>query len=315
MTANNPMKIGVFFDSRPGHEKQTRGIIERLGKKIDVEITTFQITKQPALHQVADWLQYIFLRRQPPEGDLLQCDLLIGTGTHTHLPMLQVKKICQIPVVTCMTPSSPLQKRFDLIFSPQHDGMQAADNIFVTVGPPNPNRDLGRHLDDHVLVLCGGIDAKSHSWCDDSILDGIKALLERDSQKKYIVSSSPRTPVQTSMTISRLAERYHNVDFFDYHDTPSGWIENRYNQCRQVWVTADSISMVYEALSSGCQVGIIPVQWLKRQSKFQRSEKFLRESGFTLDLKTYLQGEDFSMKKNTLNEAERCAEEILRRFL
>ncbi len=315
MTANNHMKIGAFFDGRPGHEKQTRGILDRLAERIDVEITAVQLARLPALVQAADWLQYCFWRRQSPEGRLQQCDLLIGTGTHTHLPMLQAKKNCHVPVVTCMTPSSLLQKRFDLIFSPQHDGVETDENVFITVGPPNPNRDLGHHLDDHVLVLCGGIDPKSHTWSDENILNGIAGLLGRDPQKKYIVSSSPRTPARTSLNIRLLAEKHGNVAFFDYHDTPSGWIEKQYNQCRQVWVTADSISMVYEALSSGCQVGIIPVQWRKRQSKFQRSEKFLRESGFTLDLKTYLQGEDFPINTKTLNEAERCAEEIVRRFV
>jgi uncharacterized protein len=315
MTANKHMKIGVFFDGRPGHEKQTKGIVARLAERIDVDLITVQVTKKQALKQIADWLLYFSFSRKSPGRDLQHCNLLIGTGTHTHLPMLQVKKVYHIPVVTCMTPSSLLQNKFDLIFSPQHDGVKEQDNIFFTVGPPNPNVDLGQHLDDHVLILCGGADPKSHSWSDDSIIGGITALLERDSQKKYIVSSSPRTPKKTSMTISRLAKGYHNVDFFDFHDTPSGWIENQYNQCRQVWVTADSISMVYEALSSGCQVGIIPVQWLKSQSKFQRSEKFLRKSGFILDLETYLQGEDFTLNKQALNEAERCAAEILRRFL
>ncbi|MEE4240391.1 MAG: ELM1/GtrOC1 family putative glycosyltransferase [Desulfopila sp.] len=315
MTGKTPLKIGVFLDGRPGHEKQTMGIVDRLRKKNVVDVTTIRVTKKGIFRQIADWLLYFSFFKRVPERKLRGCNLLIGTGTHVHLPMLHVKKYYHIPVITCMTPSSLLQKKIDLIFSPQHDGLHEQDNVFLTVGPPNSNVDMGEHLENHVLVLCGGIDSKSHVWRDDAIINGIIAIIERDPSKQYILSSSPRTPVETSKKLKAVAEELDNVDFFDFLDTPSGWVERRYNECRQVWVTADSISMVYEALSSGCQVGIIPVAWLGGRSKFMRSEKFLRESGFTLELKDYLHGKDFPKTKKTLNEAERCADEILRRFV
>jgi hypothetical protein len=73
--------------------------------------------------------------------------------------------------------------------------------------------------------------------------------------------------------------------------------------------------MVYEALSSGCKVGIIPVRWRKKNSKFITSEKYLYEQDMVLDLEGYLSHGREWKDHPALNEASRCADEILQRFL
>ncbi len=318
MSENTNFKLAAFLDGRPGHEKQTFGIIEELKRKIDVEVIPVPVRKKNVFLQASEWLSFFFSPNHRPDdsgNSLKDCDLFLGTGTHTHLPMLLLKKHFGIPMVTCMTPSSFLQRKFDLIFSPQHDEAAIKNNIFKTIGPPNPNINKGRHQNDRVLLLCGGIDRKSHDWKTDEIVAGIKALIARDPLKRYILSSSPRTPADTIQKMSLMAQHLQNVEFHDYHETPPGWVEEQYRRCRQVWVTGDSISMVYEALSSGCNVGILPVQWRKKNSKFRKSEGYLKEAGFVIGLQAYLQGEGSWRNAESLNEARRCAEEIIRRFL
>jgi hypothetical protein len=314
MSKKRKLKVAAFFDGRPGHEKQTRGIIEQLKTKIDVEILPVELSRKPVPVQIIHWLKYLFAVH-PPQNNVADCNLLIGTGTSTHLPMLLLKKHHNIPVVTCMTPASFLQKKFDLIFAPQHDNPTPGENIFTTIGPPNLNIDKGRHRDDRVLLLCGGVDPKSHAWNTGKIIKSFETLIVHDDQKRYILSSSPRTPADTIQQMSQLAKVYSHLEFYDYRETPSGWLENEYNRCRRVWVTGDSISMVYEALSAGCLVGVIPVQWRSKRSKFQRSEEYLKKSGLITGLEAYLHGKGTRQNVQPLQEAHRCAEEILRRFL
>ena len=73
--------------------------------------------------------------------------------------------------------------------------------------------------------------------------------------------------------------------------------------------------MVYEALSSGCKVGIIPVRWRKKNSKFIISEKYLHGHEMVIDLQGYLANDTTWKDHPALNEANRCADEIISRFL
>ena len=105
------------------------------------------------------------------------------------------------------------------------------------------------------------------------------------------------------------------VKFFRSEDTPKGWIEEQYALNKTVWVTADSISMVYEALNGGCSVGILPVEWLKQDNKFVRSLAMLREKKMIVEFDDWQTGNQLpEPPAETFHEAWRCAREILRRW-
>lgn len=308
------LRVAAFFDGRAGHEKQTQGILTRLEKLIDLEVVNVTVRKPPIMLQILDWIKYLTFDISNSKNTLAGCDLLIGTGTHTHLPMLQVKKKLKTPVLVCMTPSSLLLKKFDLIFSPQHDNAGSENNVFTTIGPPSCCIDFGRHDSSGVLILIGGTDSKSHVWNSQKLMADVRNLVDHDLTKLYTISSSPRTPEETTAQLSAFADEKNNVEFFDFNDTPNGWVEKEYNRNKYVWVTGDSISMVYEALSSGCQVGIIPVKWNKADSKFSLSENYLTSEGHVVLLKTYLKKTSYQKHSAIFDEAQRCAEEIVRRW-
>ena len=307
--------VGAFFDGRPGHEKQTSGILEELKKKRAIKIVSTTVQKGNVFQQSISWIKHFSSIKSKKKTSLAECNLFIGTGTHTHLPMLSQKKHFNIPVVTCMTPATIIQDKFDLIFAPQHDNIGNQKNVFRTIGPPNLNHVKGEHLSHRTLVLIGGVDPQSHHWVNEEIITSVKRLICHENGQEIIISSSPRTPKETVESLSLIADEYQNATFYDYRDTPSGWVEKEYSLCQQVWVTGDSISMVYEALSSGCKVGIIPVRWRRKHSKFITSEKYLYENEMVINLDAYLAHEKNWKNKPALNEAGRCAEEIINRFL
>ena len=73
------------------------------------------------------------------------------------------------------------------------------------------------------------------------------------------------------------------------------------------------MSMIYEALSAGCCVGIIPVDWKKQENKFQKSINYLIDKKYITTFESFiLNGKMFS--GIFLNEAEKCAKEILKKW-
>jgi len=218
-------------------------------------------------------------------------------------------------LVTCMTPDVLLRKKFDLCFVPVHDEPAAEDNIFITVGPPNTLRYVGKHQDDRGLILVGGVDVKSHIWKSEEVAAQILIIIDRNPALYWTISSSPRTPEKTCQALETMAASMPNVTFYRASETPSGWIEEQYALNRTVWVTADSISMVYEALTAGCSVGVLPVEWVHSDNKFIKSLNFLTKKEMIIAFEAWQQGTSMPDRKDELlNESKRCAEEILRKW-
>ena len=314
MAPNKPLTIAAFFDTRPGHAKQTLGILNALGQRTATETIRIDLDHQGFAKDFTTWLRFFLWPGNKARIEIAEADLIIGTGSRTHIPMLSQARMSGIPVVTCMTPSSLLRKHFSLCCVPLHDRTPASSNIFFTQGPPNPC--LSKHLHDpqRGLILVGGIDEKSHHWDTSSLLANIRTLVHDSTSTKWTISSSPRTPLETNAGLQKLAAEEADVTFIRFEETGPGWIEKEYDRNAIVWVSADSMSMVFESLSAGCKVGLLPVKWKKSDCKFQRCEKTLREHGYVISFSDW-QGEATVWPSfEPLHEAERCAEEILKRW-
>jgi len=314
---NEPLHITAFFDGTSGHGKQTDGVLRALQKLTPLSITHIQTSQPSLLRSIKDWLDYLKSAITPAgsQRDTAASDLIIGTGAHTHIPMLLFQETHPAKIVTCMKPGFLLLKKMDLCFIPQHDKIKLGtmENVFLTVGPPVLSESEGSHAHQKGLLLIGGVDKKSHHWDLDLLRAQIYTVLERKAFMQWTISSSPRTPDATLLMLRKVAADNSNVTFFTSEETPQGWIEKIYAGCHTVWVTADSISMVYEALSFGCCVGLLPVKWKRKNSKFQRSIKFLIETKRVITYPMWLAGHPM-VQGAVLNEAQRCAEEILRRW-
>ena len=310
----NEMHIVCLLDGRPGHEKQTLGIIGALKKKIPVKVTEIKVARQ----SIWDFFCGMFWLHLPcfslPETQFVDPDLLITTGSKTHLQALLYKKKYNIPAITCMAPDPIHRYRFDLCFVPVHDGFKQKKNIVTTVGPPNCSVNRGLHREKQGLILIGGVDQKSHRWNKEEIGEKIKAIIKRDSQIEWFISSSPRTPDDTVLMLENISLLHPHVSFYNYKDTESGWIEQQYDDSTVVWVTADCVSMMFEALTAGCRVGVIPVNWKKKNNKFEKSVAFLVNNGFVLPYEIWVRQQETWSEHDNLNEAQRCADIIITRW-
>lgn len=314
--SSKSLRIVALLDGRPGHEKQTIGIIQALQLRTSVQIIRIKVGRFSFTNEVLQtcrlFLPGSFGGLTHPE--ISEADLLIGAGSRTHLPLLLFKKRYQIPVVTCMTPPMHMRNRFDLCFVPEHDGKSEGGNILLTIGAPNCSVNNRKHQDESGLILLGGVDTKSHRWDSRQVIEMVEKIINKDNQRIWTVSSSPRTPQETVVMVKRLLDKYGNVQFFDYKNTPPGWIEEQYDKNSMVWVTADSISMIYEAMTAGCSVGIFPMQWISEKSKFKRNEQILIQKRLVTSFTAWEQGKWIHNENIELNEAQRCADRILQKW-
>ena len=184
----------------------------------------------------------------------------------------------------------------------------------TTVGPPNCSINRKRHKETNGLILVGGIDQKSHTWNSGDILEKITEIVVREPGTRWLISSSPRTPDDTILMLEKMTLLHSHVSFHNYKDTPPGWVEEQYDNSTVVWVTADSVSMIFEALTAGCKVGVIPVDWKKRLNKFEKSVAFLEANGFILPFDAWVSTKDDWSEHENLNEAQRCADIIIMRW-
>lgn len=305
-----PLTVALFLDGRPGHEKQTRGIIDALRKLTPVQINCHRLKRQTVAGALWSAVKTAIQKNTDK-----QADLIIGTGSRTHIAMLAYKKRCETSprLATCMTPDFWSINRFDLIFAPAHDQPPLKENIFITHGPPNTAAFTSNHDRNRGLILLGGIDTKSHAW-DNEVISQMVKRITAASPLYWTISSSPRTPAAMCDRLRQLADEHDNITFFRVEETGPGWIEEQYRENFHTWVTADSVSMVYEALSAGCAVGIIPVVWNRADNKFERSLCRLKENNHITTFDDWCGGGDLQPAEPPLREAERCAREILRRF-
>ena len=84
-----PLSIVAYFDGRLGHEKQTRGILQALAEITATSVVHKKVLISPSVY-LKNWAAYFFSYILPSrvENKPNSVDLIMGAGTHTHIPML-----------------------------------------------------------------------------------------------------------------------------------------------------------------------------------------------------------------------------------
>jgi len=308
------LRIRAYWDTRAGHVKQTRGIIQALSELTPIEVTDVFLPDYRFWNSISDWFAFACSFFKPDKNNqTLKYDLIIGTGSHTHIPMLLYKQKKE-KLVTCMTPDWPLGKYFDLCFIPEHDIPSKADNIFITTGPPNTAVNMQHHDPKQGLIVIGGKDKKTHIWDNEEIILQVRHILETVEDISWTVSTSPRTPGEMTPMFDKLGKEFLHMNFLPFEKTSQGWIEEQYAKSKFSWVSEDSVSMVYEALSAGCRVGVLSVNWKNKENKIACAIGLLEKNRKIVSFDKWKNNNAAWPDHDGLNEAERCAVEILKRW-
>ena len=145
------------------------------------------------------------------------------------------------------------------------------------------------------------------------LIKQITKILDANSSIKWSLTSSRRTPPSTTAEIEKLPKE--QVKVLPFETTDKDWLPRELSMSTHVWVTEDSVSMVYEALSSGAKVGLLPIPRKSTRSRVVCGLKSLMQEGHLMN---YRENQaDLAKFKNPppLNEAKRVAKIVAERFL
>lgn len=295
--ATPPLVVWVVSDNKPGHLNQSLGLADALGRA-----TPTAIHLVPAL---STWraLWALLLKRTPGKTAPAP-HLILGAGHAAHLTLLAARRACGGRAVVSMKPSLP-RRCFDLCILPEHDGVATDPRTLVTEGPLNRIRVSDTLSPNQGLMLIGGT-SQHFAWDNAAIELQIKSLLARTPDMFWTLTNSRRTPADF---LGQLPA-HPNLTLVPHAATSADWLPTQLARCGTVWVTPDSASMVFEALSAGADVGVfdLPVNprsrvgWtLARLADAQRVTCFMR----------WCAGGMLYPNHHPLAEADRCARWIL----
>ncbi|WP_239995704.1 mitochondrial fission ELM1 family protein [Nitrincola tibetensis] len=291
--------ISIVNDGKPGHLNQSMGLAAAMQRtRPDLQLAV--ISPLSFRENLQAWLFKHYSRSEALQDTP---SVLIGAGHRTHLTLLALKSYFHIPAIVLMTPSLPLSW-FDLCLIPEHDTPQSKPNILVTQGALNRMQPSTK-LTATGMLLIGG-PSKHHGWDEALILAQIQTLVS-DSTIEWVLTSSRRTPATTELALKAL----YGDRFKSCHDVSADWLPSLLSATQVCWVTEDSVSMVYEALTAGCAVGTLSVP-KKTENRLTLGLQKLEEKGIITPFEQW-SGGDLPLPSVQFNEAERCANMILSR--
>ncbi len=300
LPAHPTLTLWRLTDGKPGHEKQSLGLARALQR------LTGAVCHDLAVHPGRGaWLAW--LRGRFPEGDGLPApDLILAAGHATHVPALAARRARAGRIIVLMRPSLPLAL-FDLCLIPQHDRPPARDNVIATRGVLNAVTPTGQNDPNRGLILIGGPSAH-YAWDDLAVARQVMHIVHATPKIAWQLTTSRRTP--PSFLVTMPSELPANLSVMPHTATPPGWLEQALCACGQAWVSEDSVSMVYEALTAGCAVGLLQLPG-RGDSRVGRGIQALIADHWVTPYAAWRGSAPLSRPPGRFNEAERCARLIL----
>tara|TARA_B100000683_G_scaffold257060_1_gene278212 strand:+ start:3677 stop:4663 length:987 start_codon:yes stop_codon:yes gene_type:complete len=318
MTGLSTANVWVLTDSKAGHKNQCLGLASVLG----VEPVVKRLSPGFPWSKLPPQLWFNPLRAAYPDGSQLQPpwpNLVIAAGRQTVAPALAIKRASagQTFLVQVQDPVAR-RDRFDVIAAPRHDGLTGG-NVIQTSGALTgiteaALTDAGEHFADTlailprplVAVLVGGSNGK-YRMTDRAMTDLAEGLqrLSGDYGAGLAITASRRTGKENE---ARLRGGLAGTACWFWDGQGDNPYLGLLALADAIVVTADSVSMVSDACSTGKPVYVAELEG--GSGKFDRFHACLRDQGMTrifdgtLDRWTY----------DALCDTEYVAEEVMRRY-
>jgi mitochondrial fission protein ELM1 len=292
------LRLWRMSDGKAGHDAQSLGLTRALGRLLPVAVTELPVA---GARTAAAWLA----GRWPDEVRGARPDLIVGAGHGTHAPMLAARRARGGRIVLLMRPTLPMAC-FDLCLIPEHDAPPPRWNVIPTFGPLNCVEPSPRGARRGGLILIGG-PSPHHGWDQAGLLAQIDAIIGAERERPWCIADSRRTPHATRAALARRG------NYRPHEETPRGWLAGEITGSDPIWVTEDSLSMVYEALTAGARVGLLRVPRTGR-GRVGRAVETLTSGAWVTPFEAWHCGAAFGPPPRPLEEAGRCATLIVERW-
>ena len=286
-------------DGKPGHDNQSLGLVRALQDRLSLQL--FDVSVSHGCVCSAD-----LLRRRFSAGELLPDPwLMVGAGHATQLPLLLARRARGGRAVVIMSPGLP-RSWYDLCIIPGHDNPAPADNILVTRGSLNTVRRQAGLPPQHGMIMLGG-PSKHHRWDHRTVVDQISRVIRFSPCRRWVLTTSRRTPPGFTRLLQRhIHSASRELAVVSWQDTTGDWLSEQLARAHCAWVTADSVSMVYEALTAGVPVGVLAVP-PRRNSRVVRGLQQLVSERQVMPFGEWAAGKPLWRPGQDFDAAERAA--------
>jgi mitochondrial fission protein ELM1 len=294
--------IWRLSDGKAGHEAQSKGLAEALNRLVRCD--TFDISVAEYTFSIVDYA----CKRFTPGAHIPAPHIIIGAGHSTHIPLIVAKRARGGRTIVLMKPSLPMSW-FDYCLIPKHDHPPTRNNVITTIGALNTVLYSTEHKPEKGLVLIGG-PSRHFYWNTENLIEQLQFIITQQVDVHWTITDSPRTPDGTLIRI--LEQGWPNIDIVPFNACDSENLHNLYANAGTIWVTEDSVSMVYESLSSGAIVGLLEIP-RKNESRISNAMKSLIEEGLLTSFQSWHRANKMQIPDYSINEATRCAEILIQR--
>ncbi len=284
--------IICISDGKIGHLRQSQGLATALSKLYKSEIITL-----PALN----------FRQIVKESFLSNCPLsqyknsvVIGAGHKTHSTLLLFRYKYHCKTIVLMKPSFP-KSWFSYCVIPRHDKVTPTKNTIISEGALNTlSLESTNKTRNTILILVGGL-SDNCQWSNEVIYRQIEEKIQNKNHYKITLSTSRRTPSSFLENLPSSISRLITVIPFDQVD--STWLPLQLLRTDEAWISSESVSMIYEALSADCNVSLLDVPKLK--TKIRNNIQYLKDENYF----------NSTVHSPRLNESQRIADLLIKRGL
>lgn len=296
------MKVVILSDNKPGHYKQSLGIVEKMPEcqmewleiqfraKWRDNLLRIFISIFGGIQLSVSFTQTLLRLSLAAEAynsvlQIRDVDIVLSTGSSVAAVNLLLGKILHAKTVTCCRPSPIGIRYFDLAILPMLSWKKAKrrDNLCKTIGVPNPispdilNAERTQLLQQlnlpdrpRIGILVGGTDQHETITIEDAErLDQICKAAAEKMNVQILGTTSRRTPSDVTEYLKSQLGQADWCPLFIAPDTTSE-LDDPYQTIlalsNLLIVSADSFSMVCEAASSGRKVIVLS---LSRKSQRQ----------------------------------------------
>ncbi len=306
----------VMTDAKPGMENQCLGLAEALG----LHAARKHVFPRPPWKYLPPYLWWTALQAYTSDSDSLVPpwpDILIATGRATVAASIAIRRASRGRTFTVQiqNPGVPF-RHFDLVIPPRHDNC-AGPNVFPTRGAlhrvtaqrlaeaASRFAPMLAHLPRPIVaVLIGG---------SNKIYRVTPRILHDLADK--LAAMSRATGAGLAVTLSRrsgaeaeaiLREQLAGIPAVIWNGSGDNPYFAYLGLADYIVVTADSVSMVSEACSTGKPVYVVDLEG--GSEKFRRFHEGLRAEGITREFSGIVENWNYA----PLNDTERAAAEVSR---
>jgi len=271
-------KILILSDGKPGHVNQSIALARHLRRPFDTVAVHFRNRSCKPLSFLLDHVGVYapsLLRWDPPGGDFCA---VVSAGSETYYANKVLARRLGVPAVAIMLPRG-YRFDFDWIIAQEHDRPPRRGNIIVlpvNLSRVEPQGVFRPRAGERYVALVVGGPNRVYRFDRDKFRQALDAVFACFPDFRIVVTTSRRTPADIEEEI----DRYPFEEKVIYSRDPVNPIPDFLASCEYVFITADSTSMISEAVTFGrARIEIIPLPTRKDPGKYGRMTGTLVELG------------------------------------